>query len=184
MSIQTRVITADEFLLWPEEPGFRQELIRGEVVTMPLPGWRHGKVAGKLLRRVGDYVEHESLGETCGAETGFIVERIPDTVRGPDVGFVRAERLVAITRPEKYLPFAPDLAVEVMSPSDREDEVADKAQMWIRAGSLHVWVVDPERRTVTIYRPNSKPVTLGEHEEIDGGDALPGFRCRVADFFA
>jgi Uma2 family endonuclease len=184
MSTQTRLITADEFLVWPEEPGFRQELIRGEVVTMPLPGWRHGKVAGKILRLTGNYVEGRQLGEVCGAETGCIVERDPDTVRGPDVGFVRIERLATITKPEKHLPFAPDLAVEVVSPSDEDDEVEEKAQMWLKAGSLLVWTVDPENRTVKVYRPGTEPVTLAADQEIDGGDVIPGFRCRVADFFA
>ena len=121
---------------------------------------------------------------TCGAETGFLVERDPDTVRGPDVGFVRAERLLNIANPEKHLPFAPDFAVEVRSPSDQEDEVAEKAQMWLKAGSLLVWVADPERRTITVHRPDAEPVTLCENDEIDGGDVIPGFRCRVADFFA
>ena len=93
MSTQTRLITADEFLAWPDEPGFRQELIRGEVVTMSLPGWRHGEVALKIGRLIGNYVEASELGKTYAAETGFIVERDPDTVRGPDVAFVRTERL-------------------------------------------------------------------------------------------
>ncbi len=119
MSTQTRLITADEFLVWPDEPGFRQELIRGEVVTMSLPGWRHGKIALKIGRLVGNYIEARQLGEAYAAETGFIVERDPDTVRGPDVAFVRVERLATITKPEKHLPFAPDLAVEVVSHSER-----------------------------------------------------------------
>ncbi len=184
MLTQTRLITADEFLEWPDEPGMRQELIRGEVVTMPLPGWRHGKTALKIGRFVGDYVEAQRLGEACGAETGFIVERDPDTVRGPDVGFVRTERLATTTKPETHLPFAPDLAVEAISPSDRDDEVEEKAQMWLKAGSLLVWTVDPESRTVTVYRPGAEPVTLTADQEIDGGDVISGFHCRVADFFA
>ena len=143
MSIQTRLLTADEFLAWPDEPGFRQELIRGEVVTMSLPGGRHGKVAGKILRLAGNHVEALGLGDTYAAETGFIVERDPDTVRGADVGFVRAERLTRITKPEKYIPFAPDLAVEVLSPNDRDDEVEEKVRLWLKAGCLLVWVVTP-----------------------------------------
>ena len=182
MSTQTRLITADEFLEWPDEPGLRQELIRGEVVTMSLPGGRHGKVAGKILRRLGDYVEAAELGETY-TETGFIVERDPDTVKGPDVSFVRSERLATIANPEKHIPFAPDLAVEVISPNDRADEVEEKVQLWLRAGALMVWTVDPESRTVTIYRPGTEPVTLAEDETIRGDDVVPGFACRVGDFF-
>ena len=88
MSTQTRLLTADEFLEWPDEPGFRQELIRGEVVTMSLPGGEHGEVALKIGRLIGNHVEAAELGETYAAETGFIVERDPDTVRGADVAFV------------------------------------------------------------------------------------------------
>ncbi|HZW33719.1 MAG TPA: Uma2 family endonuclease [Isosphaeraceae bacterium] len=182
MSTQTRLITADEFLEWPDEPGCRQELIRGEVVTMSLPGGRHGKVAGKILRRLGNHVEAAELGDTY-TETGFIVERDPDTVKGPDVAFVRSERLATIGNPEKHIPFAPDLAVEVKSPNDRDDEVEEKVQLGLRAGALMVWTVDPESRTVTIYRPGIEPVTLTEDETIRGDDVIPGFECRVGDFF-
>jgi Uma2 family endonuclease len=183
MPTQTRLLTADEFFEWPDEPGMRQELIRGEVVTMSLPGGRHGKIAGKILRRLGDYVEAEQLGDTF-TEIGFIVERDPDTVKGPVVSFVRSERLATITRPEKHIPFAPDLAVEVKSPNDRDVEVEEKVQMWIKAGTLLVWSVDSENRTITIYRRGAEPVELGQGQEIDCGDVIPGFHCRVADFFA
>lgn len=184
MSTRTRLLTADEFLVWPEEPGFRQELIRGEVVTMPLPGGRHGRVAGKILRRVGDHVEADQLGETFAAETGYIVERDPDTVRGADVSFVARHRLALITNEEKHIPFAPDLAVEVRSPSDRDTEVDEKTQLWLAAGSQLVWVVDPADRTIVVHRRGAEPVVLHENDEIEGGDVIPGFRCRVADFFA
>jgi Uma2 family endonuclease len=184
MSTRTRLITADEFLCWPDEPGFRQELIRGEVVTMSLPGGRHGKVALKIGRLIGNYVEAAQLGDTYAAETGFIVEHDPDTVRGADVAFVGNERLVLITRPEKHIPFGPDLAVEVRSPNDREDEIEEKVQLWLSAGSQIVWTVDPDDRTVVVHRRGAEPVTLREDDEIDAGDVIPGFRCRVSDFFA
>jgi Uma2 family endonuclease len=183
MSTQTRLITADEFLAWPDEPGFRQELIRGEVVTMSLPGGRHGKVAMEIGGLIWSHARASNLGDTYAAETGFLVERDPDTVRGADVAFVRSERLATITKPEKHIPFAPDLAVEVISPNDRDDEVEEKVQLWLRAGALMVWIVDPESRTVTIHRRGTEPVTLAEHETIRGDDVVPGFECRVGDFF-
>ena len=92
--------------------------------------------------------------------------------------------MARIAKPEKHIPFGPDLAVEVLSPNDRADEVEEKAQIWLKAGSLLVWVVDLEARTVVIYRRRGKPVTLTADQEIDGGKVIPGFRCRVADFFA
>ena len=184
MSTQTRLLTADEFLVWPDEPGMRQELIRGEVVTMSLSGGRHGEVASEIGCLLGNYIEDEALGESYAAETGFIIERDPDTVRGADVAFVRTDRLAAIAKPEKHIPFAPDLAVEVIDIDDRRDEVEAKVQTWLRAGSLLVWSVDPESRTVVVYRPGAEPVTLREDQQIDAGDVIPGFRCLVADFFA
>ncbi|MGP0062900.1 MAG: Uma2 family endonuclease [Isosphaeraceae bacterium] len=184
MSTQTRLLTADEFLVWPDEPGMRQELIRGEIVMMSLARGEHGEIALEIGRLIANHVKPAKLGKTYAAETGFIVERGPDTVRGADVAFVRSERVAAITQRKKHIPFAPDLAVEVLSPNDRDDEVEEKIQLWLKAGSLIVWSVDPGNRTVTVYRPVAEPVILREEQEIDGGDVIPGFHCRVADFFA
>jgi Uma2 family endonuclease len=184
MATQTRLLTADEFLVWPDEPGMRQELIRGEVISMSLPRGEHGEIAMEIGRLIANQVKPAMLGKTYAAETGFIVERDPDTVRGADVAFVRSERLAAITNRKKHIPFAPDLAVEVNSPNDRDDEVEEKVQLWLKAGSLLVWSVDPGSRTVVVFRPGAEPVTLREDQQIDGGDVIPGFHCRVADFFA
>jgi Uma2 family endonuclease len=184
MSTRTRLITADEFLCWPDEPGFRQELIRGEVVTMTLPGGEHGEIALQIGYLILAHVKPRKLGKVYAAETGFIVERDPDTVRGADVAFVAAERLTMITNRKKHLPFAPDLAVEVRSPNDRDAEVEEKVQLWLSAGSQIVWTVDPDDRTVVVHRRGAEPVTLREDDEIDAGDVIPGFRCRVSDFFA
>jgi Uma2 family endonuclease len=182
MSIQTRPMTADEFLLLPED-GNRHELIRGEVVTMPLPGGRHGAIALEIGRLIANHVRANKLGATYAAETGFLIERDPDTVRGADAPFVRRERLPEITDPDKHVPFAPDLAVEVVSPSDRSDEVAEKAASWLAAGARLVWVVSPGDRTVTIHSAAAGPSTLGEAETLDGGAVLPGFRCPVRELF-
>src|SRR5277367_1966613 len=142
MSTQTRLMTADEFLELPDD-GLLHELIRGEVVTMSLPGGEHGEIAGEIFRLVANHVKPAKLGKTYAAETGFLIERDPDTVRGPDVAFVRAERISKIVNPDKHVPFAPDLAVEVLSPNDRADSVDEKVQMWLAAGSTAVWTVDP-----------------------------------------
>jgi len=176
-------MTADEFLEMPAD-GFRHELVRGEVISMSLPGGQHGKISLKIGRLIGNHVESAKLGDCYAAETGFLIERDPDTVRGADVAFVRSQRLALITDPDKHVPFAPDLAVEVISPNDRSDEVEEKVQAWLAAGSSLVWTVDPERRTVTIHRPSAEPITLTEDQKIEGGEVVPGFECRVADFFA
>lgn len=184
MSIQTRPITADEFLTWPDEPGCRQELIRGEVVTMSLAGGEHGEIVLLIGYLFVAHLKAHKLGKAFGAETGFIVERDPDTVRGADVAFVSNERLAGVINFKKHIPFGPDLAVEVRSPNDRDAEVEEKVQLWLSSGSQLVWDVDPGTRTVVVHRPGAEPVTLREDDEIDAGAVIPGFRCRVADFFA
>jgi Uma2 family endonuclease len=183
MSTQTRLMTADEFLEMPDD-GLLHELVRGEVVTMSLPGGEHGEIAGEIFWRITNHVKSSKLGKTYAAETGFIIDRDPDTVRGPDVGFVRADRLAEIVNRKKYIPFAPDLAVEVLSPNDRPGEVDEKVQEWLAAGTSLVWTVDPSARTVTVHRPGVESITLPEDQDLDGGDILPGFVCGVALFFA
>jgi Uma2 family endonuclease len=183
MSTQTRLLTADEFLAWPDEPGMHQKLIRGEVVSTSLPGGRHGEVACQAGQLLGNHIQGLKLGKIY-AVSGCIIERDPDTVRAAYVSFLRAERLHLITDPNHYIPFAPDLALEVIDADDRYDDIQEKIQLWLKAGSLLVWSVDPESQTVTVYRPGAEPVILREDQEIDGGDVIPGFHYRVADFFA
>jgi Uma2 family endonuclease len=182
MSTQTRLMTADEFLAIPDD-GLRHELVRGEVTTMSLPGGEHGEIAGEIFWLVTNHVKAKKLGKTYAAETGFLIERDPDTVRGADVGFIRAERLAGITNPKKHIPFAPDLTVEVLSPNDQPEAVEEKVQEWLAAGSVAVWVADPATKTVTVFRPGASPLRLTENQEISAEDILPGFRCLVALFF-
>jgi Uma2 family endonuclease len=182
MSIQTRLISADQFAAMPDD-GFAHELIRGEVITMSLPGGRHGKIASRIGRLLGNYTDTRNLGDVY-SEVGYLVERHPDTVRGPDVSFVRREQVSRIVDSDKFIPFAPDLAVEVVSPNDRAVEVEEKVEMWISHGTRLVWVVDPKSETVTVHRPGTGPRTLSGDDSLDGEDVIPGFRRRVADCFA
>jgi len=99
------------------------------------------------------------------------------------VSFVRKERLVEITNPEKHVPFAPDLAVEVVSPGDRPAEVAEKVETWLATGTRTVWVAEPRNRTVTIHVAGLENRTLTAEETLEGGEILPGFTCKVSDFF-
>src|SRR5262245_20643624 len=163
MSTRTRLITADEFLMMPDD-GLRHELIRGEVTAMTLPGGRHGEIASEIARVIANHVRANRLGKTYAAETGFLIERNPDTVRGPDVGFDRWERLAAISNPEKHVPFAPDLAVDVVSPSDRPADVAEKVEAWLSSGTRMVWVVDPAEQIVTIHRPGQEDRVLAAEQ--------------------
>src|SRR5215213_3127455 len=151
MSTMTRLITADELLVMPpyDENGkqCRFELIRGELKVMSLAKPLHGAICSRLHIKIGSFVEEHDLGESFGAETGFLLERDPDSVLGPDVAFVSHERLASAENFEKYFPFAPDLAVEVLSPGNTAREINEKVSMYFAAGSRAVWVFNPKKKT-------------------------------------
>lgn len=123
------------------------------------------------------------LGSVYAAETGFLLSRSPDTVRAPDVTFVRKAR-VATTSAEGYSPGAPDLAVEVLSRGDTASEVPAKVQEWLDAGTLVVWVADPRRATITSYSSSKPPRTIPAGQSLDCGDLMPGLSISVAELFA
>lgn len=181
MTTTEPITTADQLF---QAPGLgRAELVRGELIMMTPAGYRHGKLVSRLNSRLHVFVEQMALGEVMGAETGFIISRDPDTVRAPDVAFLHKDR-VPPTPPVGYFGEAPDLAVEVVSPSDRASEVLAKVQDWLDAGCRAVWVVDPETRTVTVYRSRSQIYVLGVSDRLSGEDVVPGFSIPVAELFA
>jgi len=180
--VAQQLLTAEEFLKLPEpRDGSQQELIRGVVVTMPPPKGRHGVCCCKVSRLVGNFVEAQCLGTTTCNDAGFISERGPDTVRGPDVAFWTHERAPEV--PVGYFQVAPDLAVEVVSPDDTHTRVQEKVRHYLSHGVRMVWVVDPELRIVTVYRSREQSRTLEEGDPLSGEDVLPGFTCKVNDFF-
>lgn len=178
----TQTITTAEQLLNAPDLG-RCELVRGELIMMSPAGFEHGYVAMALGRLLGNFVSERGLGLVLGAETGFQIGRDPDTVRAPDLGFVRAER-VPDKLPRGFFQGPPDLAVEVLSPDDRASELTGKVQGWLEAGCRSVWVVDPETRTVTVYRSRREVEVLGVDDPLSGGDLLPGFSIPVGQIFA
>jgi Uma2 family endonuclease len=182
MNKTAQLLTAEDLLAMPGD-GMRYELVKGEVRTMPPGGSEHGAVGIRLSTPLAQHVEAHRLGVVFGAETGFILSRDPDTVRAPDIAFVRQERIPRAGLPKTYWPGAPDLAVEIMSPSDRVFEVDEKVEEWLVAGTKMVWVVNPRQRTVTVYRPDATPVVLSKNDQLDGQDIVPGFSRRVADTF-
>lgn len=187
MNTTTRLMTADELLVMPHGDShgdFRCELVKGELRRMPPSGSEHGFVVVNLTVRVGGHVQVNQLGVCFGAETGFVLAVEPDTVRAPDLAFVRRERVPAEGVTKKFWPGAPDLAVEVLSPDDRPRQVAEKIKMWLETGALMVWAVDPRRRTVTGHRPAQDPLTLTESDELEGYEVVQGFRCKVSELFA
>jgi len=144
-------------------------------------GDEHGRVSATLTSLIGPHVAKYGLGLVHGAETGFVLARDPDTVRAPDLAFTRAERVRPPAR--GFVPQAPDLAVEVLSPDDRPGYVREKVAEWLEAGAEAVWVVDPRARTVTIHGGGFSGHELRESDVLSGGDLLPGFEVRVADLF-
>jgi Uma2 family endonuclease len=176
----TRLLTAEEFLHLPQpEDGSKQELIQGVVVTMPPPKAPHGACCSKIDRRLGAFVETNNLGTVFSNDTGFITERNPDTVRGADISFWSRDRLPQL--PNGYISVAPGLAVEVVPPDDHFARVQRKALHYMKNGVRLLWVVDPEDRSLTVYRPDKLPHILGENEVVSGEDVLPAFSCRVGE---
>ncbi len=176
-------MTAEELLRLPNEP-VRHELIRGELITMTPAGFGHGALVLRIAGPLWQHVESNRLGLVLAAETGFRLESQPDTVRAPDVSFVRRERVPEGSLPTTFFAGAPDLAVEVLSPDDRVFEVEQKIADWLAAGAAAVWVVNPKTRTVTVHRPGAAIETLSVHDTLGGADVVPGFRLPVADVFA
>jgi Uma2 family endonuclease len=181
MTAQTiKLVTADE-LLDMSDIG-RCELINGEIIHMPPSGAEHGRTAIHVGARIWSFLRTSPLGEVYAAETGFLIARDPDTVRAPDVAFVRNER-VPVEPFRRYFPGAPDLAVEVVSPNDRLTEVLDKADRWLASGAISVWIVDPARRSIDIYRAGGVVLRYRDHDEVRDEPTLPGFVLKLSDVF-
>ena len=182
MSTIARPMTADELLMM-KRGEFRYELIKGELKRMSPAGSEHGAIIVNLTLLLAQHVKANKLGVVFGAETGFKIASSPDTVRAPDIAFVRRERIPESGLPKEFWPGAPDLAVEVLSPGDRIKAVEEKVGDWLAAGASAVWVVDPKRKSVTVHGSSKDTRTLLEDDELDGQTVVSGFRCRVADIF-
>ena len=179
---ETSLLTADE-LLRLDSNGVRGELIRGVLCeTMPA-GQRHGKIVVNLVMELGVFVKAGRLGTLVASDSGVWLERDPDTVREPDIAFTSVDRLPLGEDLPGYAEVAPDLVVEIVSPSDSRREVYDKAQMWLHHGVRLVWVVHPDTRTVHAHHQSGAFATLGEHDSLNGMDVLPGFSCPVSAVF-
>jgi Uma2 family endonuclease len=163
--------------------GFRYELVKGVLRQMTPAGKRHGKVAARITVALGAHVAAHRLGETYAAETGFRIAVNPDTVRAPDVSFVAAERAAAIGEIEGFIPGPPDLAIEVVSPSDSFSEVEEKVCDWLESGVRMVVVVDPRKKTATVYRSRSDIRVLSEGDILEGSDVVPGWQLALKTIF-
>ncbi|TFV63049.1 Uma2 family endonuclease [Geodermatophilus sp. DF01-2] len=178
---QSALMTAEQLFELPDD-GMRHELVEGVLHTVAPAGAEHGWVGARLLVRIGAFLDTRDLGAVFTAETGFRLRRDPDTVRAPDVAFVRADR-VAEARVPGFPSLAPDLVAEVVSPNDRASEVVGKALAWLDAGVSAVWVVDPENRTVTVYRHDGVRVLRGS-DTLQDEEVLPGFTLPLGELWS
>lgn len=195
MVIQEQVYTADD--LWiishlAENADKRLALIEGVLQEMPPTGWLHGDTTIELGSEVRAYVKAHKLGRVTAAETGFILFKSSepgsrDTVLAPDIGFIAARRIPS-QLPEGYVPFAPDLAVEVVSPGNTDEEINLKVELYLRYGTRLVWVVYPKQQKIHVFRPTDSGnegsfAFLGLEDTLEGEGVLPGFKLALRDLF-
>lgn len=178
----TRLVTAEELMALGED--VRYELLDGELVEMAPTSGDHGVIAFRLATRVDRYEPSRTLVEGVTAEAGFVLRRDPDVLVAPDLAFVRLERLPPPAARVGAWELAPDIAVEVLSPSDRPSRVALKVSRYQDAGTELVWVVDPRARTVTVHERGHEVRVLGPDDVLDGGEVIPGLVVPVAELFA
>jgi Uma2 family endonuclease len=182
--VATHVTTDDLASL--EGDGYRYDLLKGDLIRVSPAGFRHGRLAAEIARRLGNFlVQHPHLGAVVGAETGFRLSRNPDTVLGPDAAVVRSERLPPPEAQVGFLELAPDLAVEIVSPTDRWTTVSGKVDAYLAAGVRLVWVIEPGPRAVRVYSAEGAEQRL----RADRGDVLraeavmPGLALPLAELF-
>jgi Uma2 family endonuclease len=173
-------MTAEELIKLPDD-GNHYELIKGELLTMSPPGDEHGAVIMNLTLPLGNYVKENNLGVLRAAETGFKLESNPDTVLAPDIAFIARDRVG--TKVPGYRWGAPDLVVEVMSQWDSKPRATRKAELWVDLGARSVWLVNPRKRTVEVFRADGERKLFHETDELVD-DTIPGFRVAVSEIFA
>lgn len=179
---QNEPLTADD-LLHLYSKGVRGELIRGVLYKTVSVGQEHGEIVMKLGHRLMSFIEPGKLGRLVASNSGVLLERDPDTVREPDLAYFSAERMPPGRRVTGYSEVAPDLVVEIVSPSDSDREINDKARMWLSYGVRLVWVVHPDTRTVDLHREGHSVAILTEADTLDGLEVLPGFTCAIREIF-
>jgi Uma2 family endonuclease len=183
MSTKTRFTAQD---LWKLGTGdMRRELVDGEIIEMTPAGGTHGWLMLELGSRLRAYVEAQGGGVVIAGDVGFVLglPQDPERVRAPDVAFIATGRLPGGQLPQGFIPGAPDLAVEILSPNDDPVEVQQKVRDYLEAGSRLVWVVAPRPRTVTVYRADGSARLVREPAGLEGEDVLPGLALPLAELF-
>jgi Uma2 family endonuclease len=179
MAVQERLVTVDEF--WEEYAGKPYELVHGRILEVSPTGFSHGATTSRIAALLRQFVDQHQLGEVLGVETGFWLNE--HTMRGTDCAYITRDKVELLTEPDKYIPFAPDLAVEVVSPNATAHEIRDKVTLYRAAGTRIVWVIYPSLRKVDVYLPDGSAHEIDDTGTLDGGDMLPGLQIAVADLF-
>jgi Uma2 family endonuclease len=184
-SVLTKLMTAEEFYDFVHLPKNRDrhfELEEGEVVEVSRPGERHGVVCSNANGLLWNYTRQKKKGFVTTNDTGIVLERDPDTVRGADVA-VYFEKLKFKELHVKYSDRLPKVIVEVLSPNDRQGRMQKRINKFLEKGVAMAWLIDPDAETLTIFLPNKQPIVLESHEEVSVLKLLPDFHCQVSDFF-
>ncbi|MGR9107626.1 MAG: Uma2 family endonuclease [Gammaproteobacteria bacterium] len=182
MAITAQILSAEDLLNKPKD-GYRYELIEGVLRKMSPAGQKHGRIVATITASLVTHVRRNQLGSVYAAETGFLIQRNPDTVRAPDVAFISRKRLEAVGEVDGYWPGAPDLVVEVISPNDSNTQVEEKIFEWLRAGASVVIAINSRKRIATVYRSLTDITILTDQDCLDGKDIIPGWRLAMKDTF-
>lgn len=183
MTTEQQVYTIQDVLALPDDAQ-RYELVRGELRRTSPAGRKHGRLIMNISTPLDQFVREHELGVVYAAETGFILENNPDTLRAPDIAFVRQECLAVLPEEEGFFAGPPDLAIEFISPNDRYTEVDEKVRDYLHSGTRMVVVVNPRKETVTVYRSRNDIKLLTREDVLEGGDLLPGWFLPVSAIFA
>jgi Uma2 family endonuclease len=182
-ALTQKLLTAEEFSCLPDPPdGSQQELVRGVVMTMARPRGPHGFCCAAISGEIYAYLKQHKIGQVFSNDTGVVTETNPDTVRGPDIFYFSFERMPAIPEAD-YFRIGPDLAVEVLSPTNRRAGILEKIREYLTVGTRLVWVLSPEDKSVTVHRIAEEGKALYAGAILLGEEVLPGFSVPVADLF-
>jgi Uma2 family endonuclease len=180
-------MTAEELMALPDD-GIDREIIRGELReyprTMPYRNWRHSRSVTRVGKFLDNWLDEqpEPRGLILSGDVGFRLSRDPETLVGVDVAYASADLVARTAARLAFYDGPPVLAVEILSPSDKHEEIVEKIHLYLEAGSV-VWIVDPDLRNVTVYRPGEEAQLFNARQELMGDPYLPGFRVPVARLF-
>ena len=184
---EPQLMTTDQLLALPDD-GVERELIRGQLRERPMTrrSYRHSRAEATVAKVLGQWLSQqpEPRGQVLSGEAGFRIRQNPDTAVGIDVAYISAETARAHPEDVPFIDGVPVLAVEILSPSDKQEDILDKVRDYLAAGVPLVWVLEPVFRTVCVYRPSAQPVLFNADQEIAAEPRLPGLRVRVAELFA